>query len=556
MIIGLDVGGTHTDAVLLATDGLRSAVKVPTDPKDLFRSVLSGLEQAVHGTDPKRIRRIVLSTTLTTNAILQSQIEPVGMIVSGGPGIDPEHFRIGDHYVCVSGAVDHRGRETDPVDDAEIRAAGRRFRKDGVRYVGVVGKFSVRNPSHEDHIGRLLADDFEQVFLGHRCAGLLNFPRRIATTFLNAAVFPLHREFFHAVKRSLEQMGLTVPIRILKADGGNIHFDASLAAPAQTILSGPAASVMGGTVFAPPGTDCLALDIGGTTTDMALLVDRIPLLNPLGIEIAGIKTLVRSMEIHSVGLGGDSCVRIRQGRLAVGPERRGPAMGYGGPRFTPTDALMILGHIQDGNPARSREGARPLASALGLTVEAAAQAVFSETCRRILDEAGAFVERLRQKPVYTVHEMLDGITLSPRRVLVMGGPAEHFAPGLSSLSGWKVEAVPRSTVANAIGAALARTTSQVTVFADTERGLAVAPEVHFRMGIDRGFSLDDAVSLARDLLYRKAVSWGGDPDTLEMDTLEALEFNMVRGFRQTGKSIRVKVQVTPGLVHGYERRLY
>ncbi len=555
MIIGLDVGGTHTDAVLLADDGLRAAVKVPTDANDLFHSVLSGLEQAVRGQDPARIRRIVLSTTLTTNAIVQSRIGPVGMIVSGGPGIDPELFRLGDHYVCVSGAVDHRGRETEPVDEAQIRAAGQRFRRDGVRHVGVVGKFSVRNPSHENRIGRILADDFEQVFLGHHCAGLLNFPRRIATTYLNAAVYPLYRDFFLAVKQSLERMGFTVPIRILKADGGNIQFDASLDAPVQTILSGPAASVMGATVFAPPDADCLVLDIGGTTTDMALLVKRIPLLNPLGIEIAGIKTLVRSMEVHSIGIGGDSTVRIRDGRIVVGPERSGPAMGYGGAHFTPTDALMILGRIEDGSPSRAREGAQPLAAMLGVTVEEAAKAVFVETCRGILDEAAAFIERIRQKPVYTVHEMLDGATLSPRRILILGGPAEHFAGGLSSLSGWDVEVVPRSPVANAIGAALARTTSQVTLFADTELGMASAPEEQFHTGIDGGFSLADALSLARQLLCKRAVSWGANADTLEMDTVEALEFNMVRGFRTAGKNIRVTVQVTPGLIRGYEQRI-
>jgi hypothetical protein len=126
---------------------------------------------------------------------------------------------------------------------------------------------------------------------------------------------------------------------------------------------------------------------------------------------------------------------------------------------------------------------------------------------------------------------------------------------LSSLSGWDVEVVPRSPVANAIGAALARTTSQVTLFADTELGMASAPEEQFHTGIDGGFSLADALSLARQLLCKRAVSWGANADTLEMDTVEALEFNMVRGFRTAGKNIRVTVQVTPGLIRGYEQRI-
>ena len=135
MIIGLDVGGTHTDVVLLDNAGLLREVKVSTDAADLFRSVLKGLDAVTAGVDAAAIRRIVLSTTLTTNAIIQGTIPPVGMIVSAGPGIDPEHFRTNPHYVCVQGSIDHRGREVEPIRPEEIQAAGERFRKNGIRPV-------------------------------------------------------------------------------------------------------------------------------------------------------------------------------------------------------------------------------------------------------------------------------------------------------------------------------------------------------------------------------------------------------------------------------------
>ena len=122
--------------------------------------------------------------------------------------------------------------------------------------------FRVRNAAHEIAIHDLLGDRFEKVFLGHRVAGRLNFPRRIATTFLNASVYPIHKEFFEAVVNSLAKKGLSVPIRILKPDGGNMRFDASIDHPAQTILSGPAASVMGSVAFAPKDEAC-RMDIGG-----------------------------------------------------------------------------------------------------------------------------------------------------------------------------------------------------------------------------------------------------------------------------------------------------
>ena len=114
MIIGLDVGGTHPDVVLLDRDGLHKEVKVNTDPINLFQSVLSGLNAITEDIDPSQIKRIVLSTTLTTNAIVQNKIPPVGMIVSSGPGIDPEFYRTNPLYFPVSGCIDHRGREVNP----------------------------------------------------------------------------------------------------------------------------------------------------------------------------------------------------------------------------------------------------------------------------------------------------------------------------------------------------------------------------------------------------------------------------------------------------------
>ena len=162
MIIGLDVGGTHTDVVLLGDNGLEKEIKVLTDPSDLYKSVLSGLTEITTGIDPKRIHRIVLSTTLTTNAIAQKKTPPVGMIVSSGPGIDPEEYRTNDHYFTVSGSINHRGREIEPINSDEILGIGKQLKQMGIRYVGVVGKFSVRNPVHEINIKSLLENHLKK----------------------------------------------------------------------------------------------------------------------------------------------------------------------------------------------------------------------------------------------------------------------------------------------------------------------------------------------------------------------------------------------------------
>ncbi len=552
MIVGLDVGGTHADVVLLGNAGVLNEVKVPTDPDDLFQTVLSALDQITADIDPHRIERMVMSTTLTTNAIIQRKLPAVGMIVSGGPGIDPERYRTNAHYACIGGSIDHRGREVKPIEAAEVAAVREKFKAAGIRNVGVVTKFSTRNPAQELAIARHLGDAFDKIFLGHRISGNLSFPRRIVTTYLNAAVYPIHRQFFEAVRKTLLQKGWEVPIRILKADGGNTSFEASINYPAQTIFSGPAASVMGSIAFGPENGEALVMDIGGTTTDMAVLINQVPLLDPLGVELGGHKTLIRALKTHSIGIGGDSAVRFEDGRLHVGPHRDGPALAHGGPTPTPTDALVILGKTRRGDRDRAVQGFGALAAAMAVSVEAAAAEVFEHTCRLILAEADGMIARINRQPVYTVHEMQAGDKVAPATILVLGGPAPLFAEKLESLSTCKVGVVPRWAVANAIGAALARTTCEVVLYADTEQQMAFAPEEDFQQTVERSFEHQDARRMALDLLEGKAIERGANAEHLEMEITEDLAFNMVRGFATTGKNVRIRAQVKPGLIHDYD----
>ena len=553
MIIGLDVGGTHTDVVLLNQQGLQKEIKVNTDPSNLFQSVLSGLDAITDGIDVSNIDRIVLSTTLTTNAIAQNKIPPVGMIVSSGPGIDPEFYRTNSHYYAVSGSIDHRGREIQAIDAAEIGKIAGRLEDAGIEYVGIVGKFSIRNAAHELQIRQMLQKSFKKIFMGHRISGSLNFGRRIATTYLNAAVFPLNREFFHAVRQSLAAKGLGLPLRLLKADGGNMKFESSVDYPVQTILSGPAASVMGAVAFGPAKGDTLVMDVGGTTTDMAVLINQVPVLNPQGISLGFHKTLIRSLETFSLGVGGDSAVTVNSGKIAVGPVRRGPAMAYGGPVPTPTDALFVLEDIPGGSRDKSIAGLAPLAKDLGFSLKSFAAEILDVTCKKILSAARQLVYQINSKPVYTVHELQEGYTVKPKSILILGGPAPYFAKYIEKISDFTVRVVPRWEVANAIGAALARTTCEINFFADTERGIAEAPEENFSHRVDHSFDRETAIRQAFDLLKAKAIDRGANADHLEMEVVEALQFNMVRGFNTTGKNIRVKVQVKPGLIHGYDQ---
>jgi N-methylhydantoinase A len=553
MIIGLDVGGTHADVVLLGDSGLVREIKVPTDQENLFKTVLAGLEAIIDGIDPHQIRRIVLSTTLTTNAIAQKKLPPVGMIVSSGPGVDPDFYRTNLHYYAVAGSIDHRGREVAPISENEIQKVADGFKTEGIRNVGIVGKFSVRNPRHEIQIHRILKDHFERLFMGHQVSGNLNFSRRVATTYLNAAVYPIHRSFFDAVNKSLFQKGLDVPLYILKADGGTMNLGASMEFPGQTILSGPAASVMGAVGFAPIDTDAMVMDIGGTTTDIAIIRNRIPLLHPTGVRLGGFRTLIRSLETRSIGIGGDSSVKVSDGELIMGPEREGPAMAFGGSKPTPTDALLVLGEMTGGDREAAFRGMTAVAQDLGLSVEDAARRVFDHACHRILSEARELIDRINNRPVYTVQDLQQGDKVNPTVFLILGGPAPYFARRIEALSGCRAQLVPRWQVANAVGAALARTTCEVMVFADTQLGVIRAPEENYSEMVDQDFTGRDAIDQAYRLLKVKALQMGAPDEDLEMEVLEDLQFNMVRGFLTTGKNLRVKVQIKPGLVNDHER---
>ena len=220
---------------------------------------------------------------------------------------------------------------------------------------------------------------------------------------------------------------------------------------------------------------------------------------------------------------------------------------------TPTDALFILENINDGSRAKAVEGLQPLASALGFSVRAFAAEILEVTCKKILSAARLLIYRINSKPVYTIHELKEGYVVRPKSIFVLGGPALYFAKYLENVSDYRVRVVPKWKVAYAIGAALARTTCEVNFFADTERGIAEAPEENFSRQIDHSFDQEAAIGQALDLLEAKAIDRGANTDHLEMEVLEALQFNMVRGFNTTGRNIRVKVQVKPGLIHGHDK---
>lgn len=556
MLLGIDVGGTHTDAVVIDQQGIMAAAKVVTDHDNLLHSVLTALEEVLANVSPELIRKINLSTTLTTNAIVEQKLDPVGTFVSAGPGINPQHYQIGNYFFPCQGSIDHRGVERASLADDEIERNIQVCKADNIRSFAVVSKFSPRNPIHEKILEEKLRPHADFITLGHQLSGRLNFPRRVATAYYNSAIRRPFNCFADAIEDSTKKMGLQAPINILKADGGTMPFSVSRRLPVQSILSGPAASVMGIVALCNISEDAIILDIGGTTTDITVFASGSPLLQEEGIAIGGHSTLVRALITRSIGIGGDSLVQASKGKLTVGPQRHGPAMAFGGPKPTLIDACNIKGISTAGNRKASLDGMESLAKQLHTTLPELADQVIAMAVTGITSTTQELIREINNQPVYTVHEMLADRKLAPKRLYVMGGPAAAMSAILGKA--FKIpETVPHDyAIANAIGAALTRSTMEIELFADTEKKTLLIPELEVVEDIPYQYSLDDAVSRGKTSLAAYLRHYDHqDINEHDIETIEANSFNMINNYFTVGKNIRVGCQLKPGIEQTYRQGL-
>ncbi len=545
IFVGIDVGGTHTDGVAVEGGRIRNKVKVPTR-EDLVECTLDALESLLEGINPRAVKRVVLSTTLVTNAIVQGRLEPAGMVISAGPGMAPRWLLFDDRCRLVGGSIDHRGREVTPLDEVAVADHLDALAAAGVKVLGVAGKFSMRNPAHERRIADLAGDRFDYVALGHLVAGTLNFPRRVATSWLAAGAWRIHRQFVSSMTSALRRFNILAPLYLLRADGGTQTAQA-LDNPAETALSGPAASIMGIDGLGAVVGETLSLDVGGTTTDMGLFTNGVALLEPRGATIADYATQMRALYARSTAAGGDSCVRVAGGALKVGPERCGPPAALGGVQPTPTDALVLLGRAL-GDKGRAAAAMAPVAESLGLGIEETARRVLKALSQSVAEAARAFVADVNRRPVYTLHELLEGHRVKPARAVAVGGPARALAPYLEEALDLPVYVPYHFDVANAVGAALARVNTEVNVIADTARRYLSIPQAGVYEDIPAEFSLDDVRTRATEALLGAARRKGDlDPGAV-VDLTDEESFNVIEGFSRVGRIHRLRAQIRPGIL--------
>lgn len=332
--LGIDVGGTNTDAVLidLAERKILSFAKAPTTRGDLSE----GIRDVLRRLDPTYFPKIALtslSTTLATNALVEGIRRRVcGILIGYGPDDFPAE--LGEEVALVSGGHTVQGEEKAPLDEEGVRRV-LRLRGEGVEAYAVCGYFSVRNPEHELRVKRLVQEQTgKPVVCGHEISLQLDARKRATTALLNAHLIPLIHQLMLSVNEVFRQQKITAPLMVVKGDGSLMSASVVAERPIETILSGPAASVIGAKYLLDrtgEARDAVLVDIGGTTTDIALLRGGLPRLNPNGARVGGWQTNVVAIDLRTIALGGDSQISVDDwGNLRIGPRRVIPLsyLGY------------------------------------------------------------------------------------------------------------------------------------------------------------------------------------------------------------------------------------
>ncbi len=329
LAIGIDAGGTYTDAVLIdyETGAILATAKALTTKHDLIIGIREALQTVLAHAD-QEIQLVSLSTTLATNAIVEGRGAPVCALLIGyeqavRPGAAVGSLLGGERYALIAGGHTMDGEERAPLD----MEAARREILAHAPYVGafaISGYFATRNPAHELAVQGLVREltDLPST-CGHELTQQLDAVRRATTVVLNASLIPLLQELVRAMQGAMAEAGITAPLMLVKGDGSLIEAGVAARKPIETILSGPAASIVGACHLAGSGS-IVAADMGGTTTDIALVEDGQPVLNTHGAQVGAWRTMIEAIDVHTVGLGGDSHVRLAGGAWAIGPQRALP----------------------------------------------------------------------------------------------------------------------------------------------------------------------------------------------------------------------------------------
>jgi N-methylhydantoinase A len=521
VIIGIDTGGTNVDGVLIDEDGICGTAKVPnTETRASIEEVIDALRSGAERFD---VDRVVVATTLVVNAAVQDRLPPCTNVVIPGPGLAPDRSFFAAENHVAAGAVDHRGRVTEPLEyDREptydVRA--------------ITAKFADRNPELERELHAAF-EDTQAVALGNESGAGLTFPERAGTTVANARAKPVFSAYERAVEQAIAAAGIDAPVYYLKGDGAMLGSEAMSTTPAHTIRSGSAASALG--LVALTGLeDGVAVDIGGTTTDVSPIAEAFPVTEP-DVSEGDLETAYEGVTATSLPIGGDTRIEPTDSGFGLADERMGDAAALGGDVPTLTDALHALGIFQAGSVADAEAALR----SLGGDPETIAETVLSEFETRV-GEAVRAVQTDGPTPIAV------GGTLAP-----ILGP--RLAETIDAVTGAEIPGY--ADVAGAVGCGVARVSVETSVHIDSQRGVetvtAVGSERVGSVETGRQYTDTEVREIVAQAAQEAAIAAGGEPN--KPVQIRATDmFSVVERGTVVGQIINARARVAPGIERWYE----
>jgi N-methylhydantoinase A len=554
--IGIDTGGTFTDIV--AVDGATGRVdvtKVPSTPANPAVGLVTGVRQILEQTGRAvgDLAGLAHGTTVATNALLQGEIDSLGLVVTGGfrhlleiarqavpDGYGNSYFWVKPERIVpvelvreVGGRLDFRGAELVPLDEESVRRAARQFRRLGIRAVGVCLIHAYANPAHEKRVRELFAVEYPECVLSLSCEVLPEYREyeRAMTTLVDAFVKPHMGRYLQRINDELGPGLREKPFLVMQSSGGVIGSAQVVKKPITTALSGPAAGALGAAVIARIAgfENVVTLDAGGTSTDLCLIEAGTPKITNGG-AVGPFPVRIPMIDIKTVGTGGGSIAWIsREGHLKVGPKSAGAVPGpmcypAGGDQPTITDANLVLGRIPPAligggialDPDRARSGVRELGRRLGssMSVEALAEGIIE-----IANWNQA--NRIRQMTIQR------GIDVREFALLSFGGSGPAQSPAVMELLGMRACIVPLSP----------GNLSAFGLLAVDWRTDHIATRVTHEDALEAG-----VLEAAYRGLEAEAV------ETLKRDGIDPANIRLVReaDVRYVGQSMEVRVQAGAG----------
>lgn len=546
--VGIDVGGTYTDAVFIHDGHIQQTAKVPTRSENLVETLMDAFDR-LNLSDEQAFNQITVSTTLVTNAILQNLIPPVQLLLFSGNGMRVDALPWPVSYLELSGEMDFRGREIEPPDQSEWGKLLTPNLRENPAQVAIVGKFSHRNSLHEEQLASYLRgiNPSLNIALGN-VWGQANFYRRSLTTYLNLGVSDLYHKFAQQLQSAVSARKILAPISILKADGGILPI--SKIRPIESIYSGPAASILAALTQNEATASSIIVDIGGTTTDIGLVLSGVPLLSSKGAQIGPYSTLVHSLAVRSIPVGGDSAIRATDQGFVLESYRLGPAYCLGGDIPTPTDAMRYLGLIDYGNERLAEEA---LASILPMErrtpefLHELATAIIDTVAERIAEAVDSLKREWQEEPAYKVWEVVHPHEAYAFHTLASGGGARGMTTALEKRLRTPVLLGVFPEVSNALGAAMARPTFDCTLHLDTymkryrveETGEQGKWSGSLRPYLEVEGFLDN-------LAQKQAAFYALKFEDVEKEPFDF--FPIVQGSKTVGQIVRGAVHLRPGVI--------